>query len=109
MAEQAEKQAKTVVGEVSSDRMNKTIAVRVTRLERHPKYHKFVRRDTTYKAHDENREARVGDLVLIAETRPVSKTKRWRLVEVLRRSTRIDPRARREELGEAENGEEASA
>ncbi len=80
------KRAKTVIGEVSSDGMEKTISVRVTRLERHPMYQKYVRRKTSYKAHDENGEARVGDVVRIVETRPLSKTKRWRLVEIVRRS-----------------------
>jgi small subunit ribosomal protein S17 len=78
---------KTVVGEVVSDRMRKTISVRVQRLERHRRYHKYVRRTTTYKAHDGREEARVGDQVRIAETRPLSKTKRWRLVEIVRRSS----------------------
>ena len=82
-----DKKRKTVVGEVASDRMEKTISVRVTRLERHRMYQKFVRRQSTFKAHDENGEARVGDLVRIAETRPLSKTKRWRLVEIVRRSS----------------------
>ena len=78
---------KTVVGEVVSDKMHKTISVRVQRLERHRRYHKYVRRTTIYKAHDSREEARVGDQVRIAETRPLSKTKRWRLVEIVRRSS----------------------
>ena len=77
---------KTVVGEVVSDKMQKTISVRVLRLERHRRYHKYVRRRATYKAHDHREEARIGDLVRIAETRPLSKTKNWRLVEVVKRA-----------------------
>lgn len=77
---------KTVIGEVVSDKMQKTISVRVQRLERHRRYHKFVRRRTTYKAHDAREEAQVGDLVRITEARPLSKTKRWRLVEVVKRA-----------------------
>jgi small subunit ribosomal protein S17 len=69
--------------------MQKTIAVRVERLERHARYGKYLRRHTTYKAHDEEGKAQLGDWVRIEETRPLSKTKRWRLVEVLRRATRV--------------------
>lgn len=76
---------KTVDGVVVSDRMDRTITVVVERLEMHRRYKKYIRRRTKMKAHDEKGEARTGDLVRIAETRPLSKTKRWRLVEVLRR------------------------
>jgi len=79
---------KCVVGEVVSDRMDKTISVRVQRLEKHRQYGKFVRRNTTLKAHDESERAKIGDVVRVEETRPLSKSKRWRLVEVVRRSTR---------------------
>ena len=74
---------KTVTGIVTSDKMQKTRAVRVQRLERHPKYGKYIRRHTTFKVHDEKEVARQGDTVLIEETRPLSKTKRWRLLEVI--------------------------
>jgi small subunit ribosomal protein S17 len=77
---------KLVQGTVTSDKMQKTRSVEVTRLEKHPKYGKFLRRRTTFKVHDEKEESREGDTVLIAETRPLSKTKRWRLVKVLTRS-----------------------
>jgi small subunit ribosomal protein S17 len=66
--------------------MNKTITVSVERLEPHPKYGKYVRRHTVCKAHDENKEAKVGDTVEIMATRPLSKTKRWRLVRVVQRA-----------------------
>ena len=74
---------KTVVGKVVSDKMAKTISVRTERLVKHPLYGKYVRRRTVYKAHDENDEARAGDTVEIKETRPLSKTKRWRLVRIV--------------------------
>lgn len=79
---------KTVIGTVTSDKMQKTIRVEVSRLERHRKYHKYIRRRTTYHAHDETGAARAGDLVRIAETRPLSKLKRWRLMEVVRPAKR---------------------
>jgi small subunit ribosomal protein S17 len=75
---------RAVVGRVVSDKMDKTITVRQERLTKHPLYGKYVRRATTYKAHDEENKARIGDTVEIAFARPLSKTKRWRLVRVLR-------------------------
>lgn len=83
---QRRKPARTVVGTVWSDKMQKTRAVRVIRLVKHPKYGKYVRRKTTYFVHDENEESKAGDRVLIAQTRPLSKLKRWRLVKVLERA-----------------------
>ena len=77
---------KTVEGIVVSDKMDKTISVVVQRLEMHPRYKKYVRRDTKYKAHDEQNTAREGDRVRITETRPLSKQKRWRLVEVVKKA-----------------------
>jgi len=74
---------RTVVGEVVRCSMNKTIVVQADRLAEHPRYHKYVRKVTTFKAHDENNEARVGAKVRIVETRPLSKTKHWRVAEVL--------------------------
>jgi len=82
---------KSVVGEVVSDKMQKTITVRVDRLEKHAQYRKYLRRTTTLKAHDEHGEAHIGDEVRIEETRPLSKTKRWRLVEIIRQSRRAQP------------------
>ena len=76
----------TEIGVVTGDRMNKTIVVEVERLVEHPKYGKRIRRSTRYYAHDEAREAKLGDKVEITETRPISKTKRWRLVRVLGRA-----------------------
>ena len=74
---------KTVRGIVRSDAMDRTIVVRAERLVKHPRYGKYVRRFSTYKAHDEANEAKIGDRVEIVETRPISKTKSWRLVSVL--------------------------
>jgi small subunit ribosomal protein S17 len=75
-----------VVGEVVSDKMNKTIAVQLYRLVRHKKYGKFMRRSSVYKAHDEKNEAKKGDIVRIVHTRPLSKTKRWKLAEVVQKA-----------------------
>lgn len=74
---------KMVVGIVTSDKMDKTIAVMVKRTIKHPKYGKYIKRSTVYKAHDENNEAKIGDRVEIRETRPLSKTKRWKLVRII--------------------------
>lgn len=76
---------KVLRGTVTSDKMDKTLTVVVDRLARHPMYEKFMRRRTKVHAHDENNEGRVGDVVEVMETRPLSKLKRWRLVKVLRR------------------------
>ena len=77
---------RTLRGVVVSDRMTKTITVRVERVYKHAKYKKYIRQHDKYHAHDENDTARTGDEVEIAETRPTSKIKRWRLVSVLRRA-----------------------
>ena len=74
------------IGIVTSDKMNKTTTVTVERRVRHPKYGKFVKMSTKYMAHDEQGDAHVGDTVRIHETRPLSKIKRWRLVEVVERA-----------------------
>ena len=74
------------VGIVTSDKMTKSITVTVERRVMHPKYGKFVKRSSTFMAHDENRDAKVGDTVKIEETRPLSKLKRWRLVEIVERA-----------------------
>jgi len=77
---------KTRVGRVVSDKMDKTIVVAVEDNVRHPLYKKTVKRTTKFKAHDENNECKVGDRVLIMETRPLSKEKRWRLVEIIEKA-----------------------
>ncbi len=76
---------KTRVGVVVSDKPDKTVTVRVERRFPHPLYGKGVTRSKKYHAHDENNEYRIGDTVRIAETRPLSKTKRWRVVELIER------------------------
>jgi small subunit ribosomal protein S17 len=73
-------------GIVVSDKMQKTIIIKVERRLKHPIYGKFIKKSTKFAVHDETNDARVGDRVRIAETRPLSKTKRWRLVEILERA-----------------------
>jgi len=82
----ARSKRKSEIGVVAGDKMNKTIIVQVDRLMEHPKYGKRIRRMTRYYVHDEGREARVGDKVEIVETRPLSKTKRWRLVRIIEKA-----------------------
>ena len=77
---------KTRIGLVSSDKMDKTITVTVKYKEKHPIYGKFVNKTKKYHAHDEKNEAQVGDCVLLMETRPLSKLKRWRLVEIIEKA-----------------------
>jgi len=77
---------KVRVGQVVSDRMDKTVVVAVETLRRHPLYKKAIRRTKKYKVHDEGNVCKVGDKVRILETRPLSKEKRWRIVEIISRS-----------------------
>jgi small subunit ribosomal protein S17 len=84
MSEQ--KTVRTATGRVVSDKMDKTITVLVERQVKHPLYGKYIRRSTKLKAHDENNECREGDLVSIAECRPISRHKAWRLVGVIEKS-----------------------
>lgn len=72
-----------IVGEVVSDKMDKTCSVLTYRMVKHPKYGKYMKRTSVFKAHDENNTAKTGDIVRIRETRPLSKTKRFTLVEVV--------------------------
>ncbi|MBE0505436.1 MAG: 30S ribosomal protein S17 [Marinospirillum sp.] len=88
MAE-VEKKAKTVTGKVVSDKMEKSITVMIERSVAHPLYGKYVRRSTKLHAHDETNEARMGDTVTIQETRPLSKTKSWKLVEIVERAKEV--------------------
>ncbi len=76
---------KTKVGTVMSDKMDKTVVVRVERVVQHPVYKKYTKRRTTYKAHDEKNEFKIGDRVEIVETRPMSKEKRWRVLRLIER------------------------
>ena len=77
---------KTRVGQVISNKMDKTVVVRVDRLVQHPILKRIMRRRSSFHVHDENNELTVGDMVRIMETRPLSKTKRWRLVEVIEKA-----------------------
>ncbi len=77
---------KTRVGLVTSDKMDKTVVVSVTDNVKHPLYNKIVKRTYKLKAHDENNECRIGDRVKVMETRPLSKDKRWRLVEIVEKA-----------------------
>jgi small subunit ribosomal protein S17 len=74
------------IGIVASDKMDKSIVVSVERKVKHPKYGKFVKKTTKFVAHDENNDCHIGDTVRIMETRPLSKSKNWRLVEVIERA-----------------------
>lgn len=78
---------KEKVGKVISDKMAKTITVEVARRVKHPRYKRYIRKRSKFYAHDEGEEARVGDLVRIVETRPLSRMKRWRLAEIVERAS----------------------
>jgi small subunit ribosomal protein S17 len=80
------KRRKTRIGIVSSNKMVKTITVKVERKVKHPIYGKFLKKTTSFHAHDEQNNAGIGDVVRIMETRPLSKTKRWRLVEIIEKA-----------------------
>src|SRR5262245_36388818 len=92
---------KILLGEVVSNRMHKTITVQVERRVRHPIYERVVKRSKKFHAHDEHNQCQIGDIVRIVETRPLSKTKCWRLLEIVRRQATADltPLASGEELG----------
>lgn len=77
------------VGRVVSDKMDKTIVVAVDYLKPHPLYRKTIRKTNKFHAHDESNQCKIGDVVRIGETRPLSRTKRWELIEVLQRSEEI--------------------
>lgn len=80
------KSRKEKIGIVTSNKMTKSIVVSVERKVKHAKYGKFIKRTSTFMAHDEKNESGIGDIVRIEETRPLSKSKRWRLVEVLEKA-----------------------
>ena len=86
MNENQQANARKLTGRVVSDKMNKTVTVLVERKVKHPLYGKFVRRSKKYHAHDENNEFHPGDLVLIEETRPVSRTKTWKVVKLVEKA-----------------------
>ena len=80
------KSRKTRIGVVSSNKMTKTITVTVERKIKHPIYGKFLKKSSSFHAHDDKNDAGIGDVVRIMETRPLSKTKRWRLVEIIEKA-----------------------
>lgn len=80
---------KVLTGKVVSDKMDKTVVVSVETLVRHPLYQRTIRRTKKFKAHDEQNSCRVGDKVKMMETRPLSKEKRWRIIEILERAEQI--------------------
>lgn len=82
----SEKLVRTIQGRVVSDKMDKTITVLVERQVKHPLYGKYIKRSTKIKAHDENNDCRMGDTVVVEQSRPISKTKTWKLREVLERA-----------------------
>src|ERR1700745_900517 len=105
MAETIQKAAgrrKEVVGEVGSSKMNKTIVVAVTRKKSHPLYGRVISTDKKFYAHDEKNEAHVGNVVRLEETRPLSKLKRWRLKEILRKTALVPEVSGISDLGTAQ-------
>lgn len=85
----AETRQKTREGFIVSDKMDKTVVVKVERMFRHPVYKRTVKRSKKYKAHDPQNDCRIGDRVRIEETRPLSKQKHWRVIEVIERAKRL--------------------
>ena len=89
-----EKKHKTRFGHVVSDRMDKTVVVAVETPKRHPLYKKTIKRTVKFKAHDENNECRLGDMVRIVETRPLSRHKQWRVAEIITRGKVVEVQPR---------------
>lgn len=85
----ADTKARTLSGRVVSDKMDKTVTVLIERRVKHPVYGKIINRSSKIKAHDEENQCRIGDVVIIAETRPISKSKSWTLVDVIERSAAV--------------------
>ena len=83
---QTQRRKKTLIGIVISDKMDKTVTILVERLTQHPSYKKFIRKRKKFKAHDEQNACRIGDKVLIVESRPLSKEKHWRVREIIERA-----------------------
>jgi small subunit ribosomal protein S17 len=87
MSEQSAADNRTLQGRVVSDKMDKSITVEIERRVKHPLYGKFVRKTTKVHAHDENNDCQIGDVVIVEQCRPVSKTKRWRYVKLIERAS----------------------
>lgn len=96
-------------GVVLSDKMQKTIVVQIRRKALHPEYGKVIEKANKFKVHDEKNEAKIGDTVLIAETRPLSKDKRWRLVEILARGQRSASEDLKEDVAQQDKGKRVSS
>ena len=86
-----DKNRKIRIGKIVSDKMDKTVVVQVERLRRHPLYHKVIKHASRFKVHDENNVCHIGDMVKIVETRPLSKDKRWRVVEIVQKKETVEP------------------
>jgi len=86
---EAKKQPRTLTGRVVSDKMAKTVTVLIERRVKHPLYGKYVSKSSKVKAHDENNECKIGDLVTVAESKPISKFKTWTLLKIEERATEI--------------------
>ena len=84
--EEGKRNKKLRMGTVVSDKMDKTIVVKVERLRKHPMYKKYIKRSKKYKVHDQNNECNIGDTVRFMETRPISKDKSWKLVDIIERA-----------------------
>ncbi len=87
MSEQSAADNRTLQGRVVSDKMDKSITVEIERRVKHPLYGKFVRKTTKVHAHDENNDCHIGDVVIVEQCRPVSKTKKWRYVKLIERAS----------------------
>ncbi|MEQ8265536.1 30S ribosomal protein S17 [Pseudohaliea sp.] len=85
----AEKRTRTATGKVVSNKMDKTITVLIERRVKHPVYGKYITRSSKVHAHDEDNQCRIGDLVMVAESRPLSRTKTWKLVEVVEQAAEL--------------------
>lgn len=88
-----EKRTRVVTGTVVSNKMDKTITVLLERRVKHPVYGKYITRSSKIHAHDESNQCNIGDTVTVTETRPISKTKTWKLLEVVNRATEVQPLA----------------
>lgn len=84
------KQAKTMIGTVVSNKMDKTVVVSIERMILHPVYHKYVKMRRKYKAHDENNECGIGDRVMVVQSKPISKDKRWRVKKIVEKMQTLE-------------------
>src|SRR5689334_22837510 len=101
------KDRKTLIGQVISNKMDKTVVVAVERTSRHPLYRRIIRSTTKYKAHDERNECNLGDLVKMVESRPLSREKRWRVLEIMKKGD--VPDIKPQQIGVPEAPAEASS